>query len=89
MDKFNSPEPLNLKGNLSENWRRWKQRFKLYLETSGISDKEEKTKAANFLHVARTEALEVYNTFTWDMDGDNMNYLQWWIQDLQKGGSEL
>ena len=72
MDKFKPPEPLNLEGNLSENWRRWKQRFELYLEASGISDKEDNTKAATLLHVAGAEALEVYNTSTWDTDGDNM-----------------
>ena len=67
MDKFKPPEPLNLEGNPSENWRRWKQGFELYLEVSGISDKEEKTKAATLLHVAGAEALEVYNTFTYNM----------------------
>ena len=72
MEQFKPPEPLNLEGNLSENWRKWKQRFELYLVASGTSDKEEKTKAATLLHVVGTEALEVYNTFTWDSAGDEM-----------------
>ena len=29
-----------------------------------------KVQAATFLHVAGPEALEVYNTFTWDDDDD-------------------
>ena len=45
---------------------RWKQRFELYLEASGVTGKEKKTKAATLLHVVSAEALQVYNTFTWD-----------------------
>ena len=71
MEHFKPPEPLSLEGNLSENWR-WKQHFELYRDTSGISGKEEKTQAATLLHVVRAEALEVYNNFTRDSDGDNM-----------------
>ena len=76
MEHFKPPEPLSLEGNLSENWRRWKQRFELYRDASGISGKEEKTQAATLLHVVGAEALEVYNNFTWDNDGDNMKVEQ-------------
>ena len=75
MEQFNLPSPpesLSLEGNLSENWRRWKQCFRIYLEASGISGKEKKMKAATLLHMVEAEALEVYNTFTWDNDGDDM-----------------
>ena len=54
------------------NWKRWKQCFELYLEVSSISGKEEKKKAVRLLHVVGAEALEVYNTFTWDNVGDEM-----------------
>ena len=76
MEHFKPPEPLSLEGNLSENWRRWKQRFEFYRDASGISGKEEKTQAATLLHVVGAEALEVYNNFTWDKDGDNMKVKQ-------------
>ena len=72
MEQFKPPEPLSLDGNLSENWRRWQQRFELYLEASGTSEKAERTQAATLLHVVGADALDVYNTFTWDEDGDNM-----------------
>ena len=71
MDKFQHPEPLCLQGNLSENWRRWRQRFELYLTASGNDSKDEGTKSAILLHVAGPEALEVYNTFTWAAVGDS------------------
>ena len=70
MDKFQHPEPLSLQGNLAENWRRWRQRFELYMTASGNDSKEEGTKSAILLHVAGPEALEVYNTFTWEEEAD-------------------
>ncbi|GAA6081770.1 transcription factor E3 isoform X1 [Tachysurus ichikawai] len=45
-----------------ENWRRWEQRFHLYMTATGTSAKEEKVKLAILLHTIGEEALEVYNT---------------------------
>ena len=53
-----------LEGNLSENWRRWVQRFDLYLTASGKIEKDEKVQCAILLHgTIGEEALEIYNTF--------------------------
>jgi hypothetical protein len=70
MDKFQHPEPLSFQGNLSENWRKWKQRFKVYMIASGNSSKSDETKSAILLHVAGPEALKIYNAFTWDEEAD-------------------
>ena len=70
MDKLTPPEALSLDGNIANNWRRWKQRYEIFTLASGLSGKEPKIQAATFLHVAGTEALEVYNTFTWETDDD-------------------
>ena len=70
MDKLQHPEPLSFQGNLSENWRKWKQRFELYMTASGNNSKSDETKSAILLHVAGPEALEVHNGFTWGEDGD-------------------
>ena len=70
MDKLNPPEPLSLQGNLAENWRKWKQRFELFSAASELSKKDQKVQAATLLHVAGHEALEIYNTFSWDNEGD-------------------
>ena len=72
MDKLQHPDPLSLQGNLSENWRKWKQRFELYLIASGISDKDDVIQGATLLHIAGKEALELYNTFHLDNDGDKI-----------------
>jgi len=71
MEKLTPPEPLNLEGHsISDNWRRWKQRFEVFSLASGLTDKNAKVQAATFLHVASLEALEVYNTFSWENEDD-------------------
>ena len=70
MDKLNPPEQLSFEGNVAENWRKWKQRFELFSAASGLSDKDEKVQSATLLHVAGPDALEIYNTFSWDTEGD-------------------
>ena len=65
------PEKLCLEGNLKENFRKFKQQFGLYLTATGLSEKDEKIKYSTLLHVIVTENLDIYNTFTWDNDGDD------------------
>ena len=55
-----------MEGNISENWRRWRQRFELFLVASGAAEKPEETKVAKLLHTVGEEALEAYNTFKWE-----------------------
>ena len=62
MDRFKLPSPLVLTGNLGENWRRWEQRFQIYMTASGADGKDRKIKVAILLHALGEEALEVYNT---------------------------
>lgn len=71
MDKLQPPDSLPLAGNLSDNWRRWKQRFELYMIASGNQSKPDETKSAILLHIVGQEALEIYNTFAWESAGDN------------------
>ena len=70
MQQFQPPEPLSFDGNLAENWRRWKQRFEIYMTASGRDAKPDTVKSATFLHVAGPEALEVFNTLTFDNEDD-------------------
>ena len=71
MEQFKLPSPLILSGNISENWRRWEQRFRLYMIASGAVDNGETVKAAILLHTVGEEALEVYNTLTITSAGAN------------------
>ena len=56
MEQFQLPEPLFFQGNLAENWRRWKQRFEVYMVASGKNAKSDEVKAATFLHLAGPDA---------------------------------
>ena len=73
MDKFNQPEPLSFEGNVAENWRRWKQRFQIFMTATGTDTMGDEVNSATLLHFAGPEALEIYNTFTWTVEGDKKN----------------
>ena len=72
MEALKPPEPLRIDGNLSENWKKWWQRFEFYLTATGISEKDNKIKTSTFLHVVGQEALEIYNTFKFETAGDEL-----------------
>ena len=44
MEQFKPPSVLVLEGNVSENWKRWKHRFDLYLKASGADKQSEDTR---------------------------------------------
>ena len=69
-DRLLPPSPLSLQGNLKENWRRFQQQFEIYLSATQIKGKNEEVKSSTFLHVIGPDALEIYNTFTWENEGD-------------------
>ena len=70
MNEFRPPDALIFSGNLSENWRRWSQRFDLYLKASGKDKKDEKIQVAILLHVIGEEGLEIFNNFVWAEESD-------------------
>ena len=69
MESLNPPKTLCLEGNTAENWRRWIQRFRLYMCATEKDKKAEKLQCAMLLHCAGEEAQELYNTFTFT-DGE-------------------
>ena len=69
---LSQPIPLDLTGNLAENWKRFKQRFELYNVASGMSLKDDKSQTSMFLHVIGDGALDIYNTFVFESSGDEM-----------------
>jgi hypothetical protein len=61
---------LRLDGNLAENWRRWKQRFELFMTATEASKKSGKIQSSMLLHLIGEDALEVFNTFEFASDED-------------------
>ena len=62
-ESIRQPDELILCANIAENWRKFKQEFELYMLAAGHDGKPSEQKIALLLHVARKQAIEVYNTF--------------------------
>jgi hypothetical protein len=54
---------LCLTGNLSENWRLWFQKFKIYLVASGLDVASDERKIALLLHNLGEKCIEIFNSF--------------------------
>ncbi|UYV80099.1 hypothetical protein LAZ67_18001683 [Cordylochernes scorpioides] len=68
-----SPKELEILGNLSENWKRFKQRFEIFLEASGLNEKTDRTKTAIFLNIAGENAIDIYDNFKFEKEEDKYN----------------
>ena len=60
------PSSLSLSGNVYENFKRFKQQFELYWEATSNVERSDKQKVSMFLHIAGPEAIEVYNSFSFE-----------------------
>ncbi|XP_077504887.1 uncharacterized protein LOC144114796 [Amblyomma americanum] len=76
MDLLKPPEPLQLSGNLSQNWKRFKQKLELFIKATTPKDdpRSGAAKASLLLSVAGDEALDVFNTFTFGEQEDKEDY---------------
>lgn len=63
MDYVKKVNNLCLNGNLSENWRRFKQNYDIFEEAAGIKSQTENMRIASFLNTIGEEALELFNSF--------------------------
>ncbi|KAK3743483.1 hypothetical protein QZH41_013098 [Actinostola sp. cb2023] len=68
MDSLKPPKPLSFEGNVADNWRRWLQQFNssFNMNATGRDGKDEKIQYSTFLTIAGEDALEIYNTFTFE-----------------------
>ena len=57
MERLQPPSALCLTGNLSENWRRFKQQFQIYLTATGIDQKEDGIQSKYFSSCNRTRIV--------------------------------
>lgn len=64
MEGLCPPGYPSLSGNIAENWHKFCQCFKLYLEaTETNKERSQKQKAVLLLHVTGPEAIEAFDTF--------------------------
>lgn len=60
--------PMQFTGNLSLNWKKFKQAFKIYLRAASLDDEDDCRKVALFLHFIGEKGVEVFNSFGVDVD---------------------
>ena len=58
------PQALSFEGNVKENWKKWKQRYVLYMKATGLDTKSDDRKTAVLLNLIGEEALDKFNTFS-------------------------
>lgn len=63
MEYVKKVKNLCLTGNLSENWRRFKQNYDIFEEAAGIKTQSENKRIASFLNIIGEEAVELFNNF--------------------------
>ena len=64
MDDLKAIDALSLNDDIAENWRRWKQRWSLFVIASRAHEKGENIQCVTFLHMIGEDALNIYDTFT-------------------------
>ena len=76
------PESLDLSGgNVAANWKKFKQKWMNYEIATGINSKESATRVAALLPIIGNDAINVFNTFTWDDEGDDKKIDKVLLQD--------
>lgn len=60
---FRAPQPLDLDGNISENWKLFVQKFDYFLTATGLAAKTDEQKVAVFLNLIGDAGLELFNSF--------------------------
>lgn len=63
MDYVKKVNNLSLHGNLSENWKRFKQNYDIFEEAAGINNQTQSVRVASFLNTIGEDALELFNNF--------------------------
>ena len=58
-------------GNISANWKKFKQKYTNYEIATGISSKDSANRVATLLTVIGNDAIDVFNTLTRDEEGDD------------------
>ena len=63
IDNMKALDNLCLSGDITENWKKWKQIWNLYSLASGASEKGKSVQYVILLHMIGEESLDIYNTF--------------------------
>ena len=67
------PGRLELKGKLSDNWKKWKQVWDAYETVTKLNEKESKFRVATFITCIGAEVLEVHNGLLFRSEDDKQD----------------
>jgi len=65
-----SPEPLEVGANLKQSWKKFKERFEIYMIAIGYETKSEKKKTGLMLNVIGDDGLDLYRSLPFE-DGED------------------
>ena len=83
MEQFKPSSPLSLEGNTSENWKRWKQRFELYLKATEADRKDKEIQVAILLHCIGEDGLEAFKTYEFEREEDKKKIrVMWYCRNM-------
>ena len=66
------PSRLDTRGNIAENWKRWKQVSDSFEIASRLNQQENQVRVATFITCIGSDVLEVYNSLPFESDEDKM-----------------
>lgn len=66
------PSRLDTRGNITENWKRWKQVWDPFEIASRLNQQENQRRVATFITCIGSDALEVYNSLPFEREDDKM-----------------
>ena len=66
------PSRLDTRGNIAENWKRWKQVSDSFEIASRLNQQENQVRVATFITCIGSDALEVYNSLSFESDEDKI-----------------
>ena len=71
----NVPPPgrLELKGKISDNWKKWKQVWDAYETVTKLIEKESRFRVATFITCIGADALEVHNGFSFRTEDEKQD----------------
>ncbi|KAJ8974596.1 hypothetical protein NQ317_005541 [Molorchus minor] len=82
MADFRGIPPMDMSGNLTENWKLWIQKFKNYLIASEANVKSEELQCAQLLQFIGDEGFRIFNTFK--LEKEEKNKLKPLIREFEK-----
>ena len=54
-------------------WKKWRQRFEIYMTAAGKTEANDDVKTSLLLHAIGQEGIEIFNTFTFTEEEESIN----------------